>query len=789
MARGKYRRLALSLPPIRLVAVIWACVIGTGLPQAQAAAVEERIANARNPAREVSAITDAHWIVDSSRPGADLPSQGRSLFDRLFIELREDGYEYEIPFPLSALRERLLLRLRRNEYGESPLKEVLIPLGRSLQRMAAAPSFFRFPRVVLAVDGESDAEPGMIGQHLKDRLYIGYIEEPGVLEVISYNETAGRFEFQIVKNYRAGGEPEVVYANRAVCIACHQNATPIFSRPLWSETNADPRVAGLLEAEQRDYYGIHVSLGIDTPAAIDAATDRANLIPLTMFLWNQGCEQSGAGDTARRCRALAIGMALQYRLTGSLWFADDTKSDWRLFAGMMASAVERHWPGGLLVSSPDIPNRVPMTGQRSAQISGTPPPALGTADQTMQQRHIPAAFEPLQPRPPLETVSATTAAKRLVLGLADALAASDMERLDIALRNGGSNSGTERIYGSHCVLKPRVRPNGEYRVSLHCPLPPEKEDDAFSLKGRVYFKGENLIRGAIKSVTTADGTDAAGLNIIAAAFEERSGNRQLRLSLARSNMQARLADGNAITELRIDWPFAANGRDIPLLEALEPVAAEMRVSQDMAKLRDALDTLLKKQNGNNGLFHAGPFQRRQLLGSLYPLLGTVLADCCPDDAELPAARTDRTHNSRPPGVVSFAAGDPTIGFYALCARCHFTTERFPPNFLFGDRSQVETNLAQCAERLFLRLSMWSLPAGSRPKTPMPPIHALPMLDLEEAQWRGSADLERLLDYLRKTLQQQTGKQPSLAELMERGYENLRSCLAPVAQQTALGKTG
>src|SRR3546814_5552801 len=97
--------------------------------------------------------------------------------------------------------------------------------------LAAAPDFFAHPRIVAAVTGEGDDAAAL----LKDRLYIGYQEQSALLEVISYNEAAGRFEFQLVHDYRAGATPRVSYARRELCAACHQNLAPIFSRPLRSE--------------------------------------------------------------------------------------------------------------------------------------------------------------------------------------------------------------------------------------------------------------------------------------------------------------------------------------------------------------------------------------------------------------------------------------------------------------------------------------------------------------------------------------------------------------------------
>ena len=106
--------------------------------------------------------------------------------------------------------------------------------------------FFRYPRAVFAVVADVASTPE--APLSKDRLYLGYQETAAVVEVISYNETAGRFEFQVVKGYRAGGKPEVVYANRTVCVACHQNHAPLFSRQVWDETNANPALAQRLLA-------------------------------------------------------------------------------------------------------------------------------------------------------------------------------------------------------------------------------------------------------------------------------------------------------------------------------------------------------------------------------------------------------------------------------------------------------------------------------------------------------------------------------------------------------------
>ena len=182
----------------------------------------------------------ASWAIDPAIPGPALPPAGRSLFD--FVTA--DG----IPFPFEALVRKIEARA-----GCKPgdcMTPVLIPLGRSLQRTAAAPDFFAYPRAVVAMTGE-----GKGPMFARDRLYLAYQERMNLIEVISYNEDAARFEFQLVRDYREGGAPEVVYANRNVCIACHQNHSPIFPRAVWDETNANPGIAKKLSQAGKRFYG------------------------------------------------------------------------------------------------------------------------------------------------------------------------------------------------------------------------------------------------------------------------------------------------------------------------------------------------------------------------------------------------------------------------------------------------------------------------------------------------------------------------------------------------------
>jgi hypothetical protein len=115
------------------------------------------------------------------------------------------------------------------------------------------------------------------------------------------------------------------------------------------------------------------------------------------------------------------------------------------------------------------------------------------------------------------------------------------------------------------------------------------------------------------------------------------------------------------------------------------------------------------------------------------------------------------------------------GFQSHCGACHRTPERFPPNFLAGDAQRVSASLAQCAPRIFVRLAMWQTPASARDKVPMPP-------PLASRGGRPSAEhvpdpaFAVLQSTVANWLRAETGRLPDAAEMLARGYENLRPCL-------------
>lgn len=350
----------------------------------------------------------------------DLPPVGRSLFDELTTQERHGRYEQQVPFPFARLLRQLQAQTAPDELGRTGVPAVLIPLGRSLQRNATAEPFAH-PRVVAVVTGEAAASGARRMPRLKDQLFLGYQESAAVLEVISYNEAAARYEFQVVKDYRPGGTPRVFQAKRSICTACHHAEAPIFSRPTWSETNANPSVRAMLRDHGERFYGVPVSGGVDVPNAIDDAVVRANRQLLAQTAWSALCDASG--DARRRCRAAALQAAIALRLAPDAQVDFASPSGGAVYA-QLSRAWSARWPDGLPEPEPNIPNRDPFFGQ-AQQIDRADAPRI-----VEDAAEVKPAFDPLVLRPPAARWHGdATGIEHFVRALADLLDARDIAAL------------------------------------------------------------------------------------------------------------------------------------------------------------------------------------------------------------------------------------------------------------------------------------------------------------------------------------------------------------------------
>lgn len=448
------------------------------------------------------------WVPDPAMPGPDTPPAGASLFDE--ITTLPDGRR-EVPFPFDKLIQRFEAAAGCSATAFC-VRSVLLPLGRSLQRVAASPDYFRFPRIVSGVvaDGRGPV-------FLRDRLYVGYQERAGMVEVISYNEAAQRFEFQQVKNYRAGAEPQVFQARRIVCVACHQNHAPIFPRQVWDETNANPLLAAKLAGERQSYFGVAMRGSADIANALDDATDRSNRLAIVQRLWREGC---GDGDVGARCRRSAFTASLQFALTDRRAYDDGGAVFRTEVIETLQKNARRLWPAGLAVPNPDLPNRDPL-----AALAGADGPAAS---------HIPARLEPLAPRPPLEVLLPEGArlANVLVTGIADSLPALDVDRLSAVLGPFAAKSPSRaRTYRGRC----EIRTAGAIT--------------RFECTGGVEFSGSfDGSFATVESLRVGSAGVVRNLRLPARRPDEQG----ILITPALRGRVLRLPDGNAVSEIRVD---------------------------------------------------------------------------------------------------------------------------------------------------------------------------------------------------------------------------------------------
>jgi hypothetical protein len=734
---------------IAIVCVAVALAAGLGYARAGAPDAETALKPAANGEPDYAA-----WAVNPTVPGPDLPPAGHSLFDHLVTEDAGGKKEYRVPFPFSALTERIRAKLRHQEFGGGT-RIAMIPMGRSLQRTAAAPDFFKYPRLVFAVTGELLSDEHDAGVLLKDRLYIGYVEKTDLLEVISYNEAAGRFEFQLVKDYRAGAEPKVFYANRQICIACHQNHAPIFSKPVWGETNANGRIAEMLGRQRADFYDLPPQANLDFPDDIDQATDRANALTTMQSVWREGCEVKDRAQS-QRCRATAFVAVLQYALSGDQNFAAGSPKYQSDFVSTFTGGWHERWPRGLMVAQSDLPDRSPLGGGVSYG---------GGSDSTEDKDwiaavNVPAALDPLNPREPRETwrFGGAMDAYRYVLGWARFFAVDDFQTLDAHLLRRARSGGAPRsAYRAPCKLT-RASPEST-SFKLKCAAGPTVADGV-DISGSFDQVGSGTI-------------DSINLGIVGqvreAIFDGASAKRVgpdfvLRGEVKKKGLTARLADGRALANLEIRWPAAAS------TSALQPIDAQVEATMldDFAAVRAAVERLLERQAS---LFDSVPLRRASLMRALWSELGvSERAWCCVEDAGMPQARLD------PPEVSAAAIAKHELqGFFHYCAACHLTREATPPNFLSGDADHINTNLRQCAPRMLVRLSAWQTDGRERAKSPMPPPTALPAAGVSAQQWAHGEELAGLRNYVATLLQQQ-GRSTDIESLLKDGYEALPACL-------------
>lgn len=343
---------------------------------------------------------------------ADLPPKGtRSLFDRLVLS------RGPVPFPFSDLTALL----RGYSEDDAPLVSLFVPDGRSLVR---AKGDFHHPRVLAALAAQPKPDSG--APALRSRLFIGYVEDAAQIEVISYNDRAGRFEYQLVDDYREGDQPRVRYAPRSLCQTCHHDGSALFSVRPWAETNANAavarRIAGARAADiDGGYLGLPFKQPLSAAQQFDALTDNASILLTSQRAWMEGC---GGGEAGRQCRRLMLVAVLHFSWSQASFDLHGAEVE------ALRQAQRKVWPAyGIPLPSVDIRSRdpfaPPQTRSLMEQIEAwfEPDPEGSISAITP----LPAELSPITRRPDRQTLGADSV--EAVFGLAQAFTPGDIERL------------------------------------------------------------------------------------------------------------------------------------------------------------------------------------------------------------------------------------------------------------------------------------------------------------------------------------------------------------------------
>ena len=677
------------------------------------------------------------------RLGPDQPATGRSTFDALFTANRDGEWVYEVPYPFRRVLDRLDFAVGiRSDKKDSLIKTVLIPFSRCLNRNLTHPRQFVSPRMVIAIDTEPSEVPEEQPIFIKNRLFIGYQPKANTMEIISYNDAAGRFEFQVVSDYRKGGEPKVAYANRTLCMSCHQNGGAVFSRAPWGETSSNSDIAEQLVAQG--------SSGLDRlnfpTGTLDRSTDQARMFYAYQTLWGPMCEGQTPGESIR-CRAGLLELMLEkrfFRIRGAFTDSQLVSNYFVPIAGV--KFIER-WANGIPIPTADVPNRRPLRLD--------PPTSVG------------ARVDPLRVRPtrlalPFEEIS------RLIEGLASFMPFIDVKSLNDNLYEGNLDpEGVRWRYRGSCEIDNQEQGEDRALIAVECQVSDRSLRRHFNLLGDLSIRGEDVVaREPLNRWLVGDGMFFNNVYHEGSPISIDGENWKivLKFNAGDSRLHVWLPDGAAVESVVIRWP-----RDAGAQTPLPPTRnfsgeAVMTLRPGYERIEAAIARMVERADaGELDVFDTGVFQGTRVIQALLDEMGVASTPwCCDDWSHMPRLAvtehlatntTDRTRAE----------------FNQYCASCHALPNASPASFLSGTEDEVDRKLVECAEKIYYRLGMWDEDKKERNKTPMPPALRIAQLEHLISSNQVRVDLKHMRDHAATLLER------NAAEIMENGYENTKAC--------------
>jgi len=657
------------------------------------------------------------WIEHASKPGPDIAAVGQSRFDQLFLQ---PDKRYRIPYPFGKLVENLESRL---DNGANPaVRRVFVPIGRSLQRDTPAPDYFRFPREVIALEGEPVTTGREAGLVMEYRLFIAHQPATGTLEIISYNDAAGRFEFQVVENYTEHGSPQARPANRVMCMSCHHNAAPIFPATPWSETSFNVEIASRLVAALPGRYRSLIEVLTLDAGVIDVLSERANYLAATQIVWRRGCSSTA-------CRAAMLGAALQYRLSGESSFDQDSPEYRNDYQVELARNWGRHWPGGLALAGSRLSDRNPFS---DAGHSRRHDPLLPRAAQATWQQVDPIL------------------ARGIIYRLAGFFTLADIRRIDQWLI-ATSKRSPPSVYRYTASCQARRQDANVYRLACGENSGPER----LQAKLEVEVSGQEVDSLRVLSLKIPLDSNLLQPDII--ELRAFPGRLEAVPGVDRGRLSQRLVNGDRIDSISLHWNDS-------LLSGASRLGVE--IASEYGIIDGALRQMLADQEtGAGSSLTTGVFRRKSVMQELMRALGMPPLEWRPTGSTVPGQRA----------VTATGLNGGLALLQPYCGHCHSDASLNPPGFLAGPAAAE--NILQCAPRILARLRAWQ-PESGFPRSPMPPPASIEYSGTSSAGWPSSDHYFTLLASLEQLVKDAQGNQ-RLEQRSRMDYDQLPPCLASV----------
>ena len=304
---------------------------------------------------------------------------------------------------------------------------------------------------------------------------------------------------------------------------------------------------------------------------------------------------------------------LQYRLSGNRGYdrssnsfedEDAFKAGWR-----------EHWPDGLSIQSPRIPNRNPLDA--STSITGI--------------------LDPLEPRPHTISIrpSDRGAVDSVIAGLSEFLADLDMRILDDYLSEANQDPNTtRRLLKTACAFTKTDLGGWAIQVRFSCG---GQGADQMRLEGQFYMKRGQATRGTIERLSIGESERLIKLKMSGPEIAYGDSGAEIIFELEEpiGGIHARLINGQVLESLTLRWDELTDenaGPSDELRRRPDNGMSILRVAEDFGALGAAINALVKQtEDGVSDALSERPFRRSALMRALFTQMGMEPRQwCCAD---------------------------------------------------------------------------------------------------------------------------------------------------------------